>query len=115
MGRFVWRLRLALDLRRLGMSWSAVRFHLSGSQPGCAADDWQQAMLPAISLQQAVRALAASYDGSLLDDEHDLDDLFDAGVIGCERDFTDEYLTVLTTEGREAIRRLLIGLDSGHA
>lgn len=56
-----------------------------------------------------LRALAASNDDSLLGDEADVDDLFDAGLIALHRDITDEYLTELTDKGRDAIRAALAG------
>lgn len=61
--------------------------------------------------RDAVRALAFAYDGSLVDDDHEADDLFGAGVLKSVRDCTDEYITELTPDGRDALRRLLDSLN----
>jgi hypothetical protein len=56
-----------------------------------------------------LRALALANDALLIGDEQECDDLFDAGLIRLERDFTDEYLTVLTDKGRAAVEAVVRG------
>lgn len=65
-----------------------------------------------IDPRDAVRALAAAYDASLLGEEHSLDDLFGGGILRARHEFADEYVPVLTDEGYDAITRLLATLGA---
>lgn len=63
-------------------------------------------------LLDLLRASVITSDSSLIDEDHNCDDLFDKGLVRLERDFTDEYLTVLTDKGREAIKHRLNWLST---
>lgn len=63
-------------------------------------------------LRRALLALAVSTDASVVGEDGDgwdeeIQALFDCGLIRLQRDFADEYLTVLTASGRDFIRNAL--------
>lgn len=62
-----------------------------------------------ISYSDALLAVVAIADGSLLPDDIEIDYLFERGVLRLGRDYTDEYYSLLTAKGGalvlEAVKR----------
>ena len=59
--------------------------------------------------RDAVLLLVAAYDGSLADDTVEFDHLFDHGLLRLERDYSDEYHSVLTDAGIAFVREVVHG------
>lgn len=59
---------------------------------------------PDAEMHALLRAMAAAYDGDLIREDAEVDDLFDAGLLSLARDITGEATTILTDKGRDAIR-----------
>lgn len=70
--------------------------------------DWQ---VRAQRQRMALVALAAeSHNGSLIGSEgndEELDELFALGYLRTQRDYSDEYVTILTAEGEDFVREQL--------
>jgi hypothetical protein len=55
----------------------------------------------------ALRCVVATQDSNLMEEDHDLDDLFERGLIATVRDYADEYHAVLTPNGRAFVREVV--------
>lgn len=58
-------------------------------------------------MHDAVLILAATSYSPVLDDDADLEHLFERGLLEIQRDWSEEYLTVSTREGDETVKQAI--------
>lgn len=55
----------------------------------------------------ALRCMVAASDATLMEEDHDLEDLFERKLLTLQRDYCDEYHCVLTPNGRALVREVM--------